>query len=190
MKSVNLIILINIIVFSVCSLFNLYGLHLENLFALYPISSEHFSIYQLVTHLFIHGNVEHLFFNMLFLLICGQEVENYFGLKFFSFYILSGIFSSGLYCLGVGVPIIGASGAVFSVITISILITITDERFKSLLSLKLRVIFFLSLIISELYFATISQVDNIGHWAHIFGVIFAIIYYQYNKKGLSKSRET
>lgn len=187
MKSVKLILLINLLVFGICSLFNFYGLHLENLFALYPVTSDNFSLYQLVTHLFIHGNVEHLFFNMLFLLICGPEVENYLGTKFFSFFILSGVFSSGLYCLGVGVPIIGASGAVFSVIALSIITTVSDKQFKNLISLKLRVIFFLSLIISELYFVIISQADNIGHWAHIFGVIFGILYY---KKSLSENRET
>ena len=111
MNWVKKIILINLTVFGVCHIFTLWGLHLENLFALYPVNTGYFSFYQLVTHLFIHANPEHLFFNMLFFLIAGSEVEEFLGKKFLSFYLLSGIFSSGLYCLGTNAGIIGASGA-------------------------------------------------------------------------------
>ena len=79
MNCVKKIILINLLVFGVCHIFTFWGLHLENLFALYPVNTGYFSFYQLVTHLFIHANPEHLFFNMLFFLIDGSEVEEYFG---------------------------------------------------------------------------------------------------------------
>ena len=176
MNWVKKIILINLAVFGVCHIFTLWGLHLENLFALYPVNTGYFSFYQLVTHLFIHANPEHLFFNMLFFLIAGPEVEEYFGKKFLSFYLLSGIFSSGLYCLGTNAGIIGASGAVFATITASIFISMKNKSYKNYFSLKFRNLFFIFFILFEFYYALTSN-DNIGHWAHIFGVIFGIVYY-------------
>lgn len=191
MSWVKKIILINIVVFGVFNLLTLTGLHLENLFALYPIDSDYFSPYQLITHLFVHGNTEHLFFNMLFLLLIGPEVEDFLKTKFIGFYLLSGLFSSGLYFLNSNGAIIGASGAIFSIICFSIFTTIKKENYKKSIYLKLRNIFFISFIISEIYVAINSSiVDNIGHWAHVFGSIFAIIYYFIlNKKDLSENRE-
>lgn len=171
------IILINIIVYLICEIFSIYGYHLDNLFALYPITSDYFSPFQLITHLFIHGNIEHLFFNMLFFFLTGPEVEELFGKKFLSFYLLSGVFSSGLYCLGANSGLIGASGAVFSVIAVSLITTFKNENFKKFISLKLKFIFYVFLIITELYYSLNPQTDLIGHWAHIFGVVFGIIYY-------------
>ena len=185
MNCVKKIIIINLAVFGVCHIFNFWGLHLENLFALYPVNTGYFSFYQLVTHLFIHANPEHLFFNMLFFLIAGIEVEEYFGKKFLSFYLLSGIFSSGLYCLGSNGGIIGASGAVFSVLTVFTILTIRNENFKHSIHLKIKSFFYIFFILIELYNAVSFPYDNIGHWSHIFGVIFGTIFYIHHKKSLS-----
>lgn len=179
------IILINLAVFGICNLFTFWGLHLDNLFALYSIKSDYFSFYQLITHLFIHANPEHLFFNMLFFLVTGPEVEGFFGNKFLSFYLLSGIFSSGLYCLGVDSTIIGASGSVFSVLTVFTILTIRNEKFKNSIHLKIKAIFYILFILVEFYNAISFSNDNIGHWAHIFGVIFGLIFYTRHKKSLS-----
>jgi membrane associated rhomboid family serine protease len=184
MDVVKKIILINLAVYGICDIFSIFfGLHLENLFALYPVNSDYFSFYQLITHLFIHADPEHLFFNMVFFLISGPDVEKYFGNKFLSFYLLSGVFSSGLYCLGSNTGIIGASGAVFATITASVLISIKNKDYKSINSkwvLKFRSLFFIFFILSEFYTATFYTNDNVGHWAHIFGVFFAIGYYFIN----------
>ena len=110
------------------------------------------------------------------LYIMGPEVEEFLGKKFLSFYLLSGIFSSGLYCLGANGGIIGASGAVFSTITASIFISMKNKSYKKYLSLKFRNLFFIFSILFEFYYALTSN-DNISHWAHIFGVIFGIVYY-------------
>jgi membrane associated rhomboid family serine protease len=120
---------------------------------------------------------------MLFFLIAGSEVEEYFGNKFLSFYLLSGIFSSGLYCLGTNSGIIGASGAVFATIAASIFISMKNKNYKKYFSLKFRNLFFIFSILFEFYYALTSN-DNIGHWAHVFGSIFGILYYiSLNKKG-------
>lgn len=177
MSWVRIIILINLATFGICNIFTFWGLHLENLFALYPIHSDYFSLYQLVTHLFIHGNPEHLFFNMLFFLFCGNEVEEYLGKKFIYFYLLSGIFSSGLYCLGSESALIGASGAVFSIMTFSVFLMISSNKIKTKWMYKFKTIFLIYFIVSEYYLSTLPTKDNIGHLVHVFGTFFAIIYF-------------
>jgi membrane associated rhomboid family serine protease len=61
-KSVKQIIIINFIIFAITYLFSLYGLYLNNILALYPIGSDFFRPYQLLTHLFAHHNIEHVFY--------------------------------------------------------------------------------------------------------------------------------
>ena len=186
MSYVSKILIINIVAFGILNFLSIYGLYFDNILALYPVTSNYFSPYQLITHLFIHGNIEHLFFNMFFLLVFGTEVEKFLGKKFLSFYLFSGIFSSGLYCLGVDGAIIGSSGAVFAVMSASIFISLRSERYKKLVSLKLINIISISLIILEFYYVIVGTNDNIGHWAHIFGSIFAIIYLLINHYDLFK----
>ena len=51
-----------------------------------------FHIYQLLTYMFMHANLEHLFFNMFALWMFGMVVENVWGpRKFLFYYILCGI---------------------------------------------------------------------------------------------------
>ncbi len=49
----------------------------------------------LITSIFLHGSYSHIIFNMLFLWIFGNNIEDYFGHVFFLiFYIVAGIFAS------------------------------------------------------------------------------------------------
>ena len=110
------ILLINFAVFGLSYFLLQYGLYLNNVLALYPIGSDFFFLYQLITHLFTHSTPEHLYSNMLLFLIFSPLVEKKMGKKeFWKFYILTGLFSSGLYCLFSQQAIIGASGCVFGV---------------------------------------------------------------------------
>lgn len=178
-KSVKQILIINLIVFGITFIFSIYGLYLNNILALYPISSGYFSCYQLITHLFAHFNPEHLFYNMLVLLMTGPEVEKHIGKKFWKFYLLSGIFSSGLYCLNNGGGILGASGAVFSVMTFAILISMKGIKTKKYI--LFRNFFFLFLIFSEAYSIIFPTGDSIGHGAHLLGTLFGLLYFLYQR---------
>lgn len=181
MKAVNQIILINFVVYSITFLLECNGFYLNNVLALFPISSSYFSGYQLMTHFFAHANYTHLISNMFILFVVGYDVENTLGKsKFWNFYILSGLLSSGLYFIGSSYPIIGASGAVFSVVSFSVISNWTLDIRKWYLILKN--LFFLSFIISEFFYLIFSPQNDIGHLAHIFGSIFGIIYFFYLKK--------
>lgn len=68
------------------------GLNLENYLALYYFESPNFRIWQLITHLFMHGDMMHIFSNMLALWMFGAVLENFFGSKkFLEYYILTGL---------------------------------------------------------------------------------------------------
>ena len=72
-----------------------------------------------LTSMFMHGGWMHLIGNMVFLWIFGNNIEDYFGpVKFFIFYLLSGIAAVALYTAfnpGSEVPLVGASGAIAGV---------------------------------------------------------------------------
>lgn len=73
----------------------------------------------LVTHMFLHGGWMHLFGNMLFLFIFGDNLEDEMGhIGFAIFYLLSGIAAAGLQFAAAPmseVPMVGASGAIAGV---------------------------------------------------------------------------
>ena len=60
--------------------------------AMYPISSELFRPYQIITHMFMHANIYHIFFNMYALFMFGRDSELAMGAKkFLLFYFITGL---------------------------------------------------------------------------------------------------
>lgn len=65
---------------------------IEDTFALHTWQSPLFKPWQFLTHLFLHGGWDHLFFNMFALWMFGSILENLWGPKrFLTFYIVSGL---------------------------------------------------------------------------------------------------
>ena len=78
-------------------------------------------IWQIVTYMFLHGGVGHLFWNMLLLFFLGPETERSLGTKRFIYvYMGCGVLAGVGWLLLTGwggeLPCIGASGAVFGVL--------------------------------------------------------------------------
>ncbi len=76
--------------------------------------------FHLLTYMFVHGSAWHLFGNMVFLYVFGDNVEDALGhVRFVFFYLICGVFAAFVYSLvtvSPDVPLIGASGAVAGVI--------------------------------------------------------------------------
>jgi membrane associated rhomboid family serine protease len=76
--------------------------------------------YTVLTAMFMHGGWLHLFGNMLFLWIFGDNVEDRFGhIKFLMFYLLTGVvatFAQYFMMPNSNVPTVGASGAIAGVL--------------------------------------------------------------------------
>jgi len=68
------------------------GFSFNEILGLYYPLSTHFNPVQYVSHLFLHGNFMHIFFNMFALWMFGSVLENYWGPKrFLIFYFITGI---------------------------------------------------------------------------------------------------
>ena len=73
---------------------------MQNYLAMYPVCSEAFQPYQIVSHMFMHGGGFHIFFNMYALFMFGRDVELAVGAKkFLMFYILTGLGAVALHQL-------------------------------------------------------------------------------------------
>lgn len=87
------LLIINIIVFfadivtSDREIFNM-----TNVFALHNFESQYFNPIQLVTYMFMHGNISHIFFNMFALVMFGRILEQVWGGKrFLIYYFVTGV---------------------------------------------------------------------------------------------------
>ena len=92
----------------------------ENVISTFGFTPALFSILTLFTSMFLHGGIAHIFGNMWFLFIFGDNIEDVMGhFKYLLFYILAGIAASLLhYLLNIGstIPSVGASGAISGVL--------------------------------------------------------------------------
>jgi rhomboid family protein len=114
---VNLLIFVNVVVFFVqllCSAFQLTVV--TDLFALNGGQLLHGFIWEPLTYMFLHANIWHILFNMLFLWFFGREVEYFIGPKYFTrLYFLSGLAGAALWLafnLNSAAYVLGASAAV------------------------------------------------------------------------------
>lgn len=83
------LIIINVLVFL---LQNVLGDTVDTMFALHYWESPLFRWWQLFTHMFMHANLPHIFFNMFALWMFGSLVENMLGAqRFLMFYLICGL---------------------------------------------------------------------------------------------------
>jgi membrane associated rhomboid family serine protease len=83
------LIIINVLVFL---LQNVPGINADDYFALHYWRSPYFKWWQLFSHMFMHANLAHIFFNMFALWMFGSILENVFGArKFLIFYLVCGV---------------------------------------------------------------------------------------------------
>lgn len=71
---------------------SVFGVDLNSILGLYFPKSESFKPVQILTHMFMHAGIWHLFFNMYALFIFGQVLENVWGSKrFLIYYMVCGL---------------------------------------------------------------------------------------------------
>lgn len=82
------LLIVNIIAFIATSVFP----NIETQFSLYMFNAPQFKPYQIITHMFIHADFRHLFFNMFALYMFGSAIEHRLGdKKYLSYYLLTGL---------------------------------------------------------------------------------------------------
>ncbi len=139
-----------------------------------------FFLWQLVSYLFLHGGIGHLLINMLILWMFGSEMERYLGPnRFLHFYFVTGI-GAGVLSVLVdpfsGVPIIGASGAVYGILmAYGMLFPNRLVYLYFLFPIKVKYLVAIMGAISLLS-ALGSSGNDIAHVAHLGGMGFAFLY--------------
>ena len=83
---------INVLMFLALLVAETKGVDLNAVLGLHLFMSGDFQPYQLVTYMFMHGNVTHLFFNMFALYMFGRTLEYMWGAKrFLAYYLVAGV---------------------------------------------------------------------------------------------------
>jgi membrane associated rhomboid family serine protease len=172
-----ILILINCTFFFFTSLFPILTLYL----GLSLNGLKHGFIWQVFTHLFIHGSFSHLFLNMLALFIFGIPIEKKIGsFEFLLFYflcgILDGLFSLIFYNLiSKNAILIGASGVIYGLLLIyAVIFPLNKIYLWGIIPIVAPLLVGLYAVI-ELGSQIVGK-DSIGHIAHLFGFVIAWLY--------------
>jgi membrane associated rhomboid family serine protease len=116
----NLLILNGLFFLATVSLSNL-GIDLIKILGLHQFQSTDFRPHQLITHLFMHGNFTHLFFNMFALWMFGKILENVWGSKrFLIYYMITGIGAASIHLLISQYQIISISNQIPEMVNLAI----------------------------------------------------------------------
>ncbi len=153
--------------------------------------SQYFQPFQMASHMFMHGDIMHLAFNMLSLYIFGPMVEAVWGHKrFLLYYLICGV---GSYMLHLGVqfweldragidprswnvPMLGASGAIFGIYVA--FGSLFPNQVISLLfpPISLKAKYFVIIMAGlELFYGVRGYSTGIAHFAHLGGALFGFI---------------
>jgi len=135
--------------------------------------------YTLLTYMFMHGDILHLFSNMIFLWVFGDNIEDALGhARYLAFYILCGVIAAMVHALMMPssrIPLIGASGAVAGVVSAYLIlhpqvrVWVLVLRF---IPLRLTAAWVLGAWIAMQFFMLIvPDVTPIAWWAHVGGIV-------------------
>jgi rhomboid protease GluP len=128
-------------------------------------------VWRLISPLFVHAGMWHIFVNMYSLYALGPAIERFFGsARMFVIYILSGatgvVFSMSFSPR----PSVGASGAIFGLLgSLGMFLFLHRNSFGRAGSLQLRQIILVALLNLGLGFA--PQIDN---WGHLGGLLAGV----------------
>lgn len=203
------LLFINVIAFIAQYIFRSMGVELDAIFGLHFFLASHFSLYQLITYMFLHGGFTHLFFNMFALWMFGCVIERVWGTRRFLFYYIFCGIGAGLtqeiaqfvelfvmnpqlsFTDAFNLPeyaadslnlwrTIGASGAVYAIL-LAFGMTFPNERiFIFPLPIPIKAKWFVVFYAGvELFMALGSSNDGVAHTAHLGGMLFGYILIRY-----------
>ena len=191
------LLLINILTFLATIILEPRGIDLEYWGGLNYFLARDFGLYQLVTYMFLHGSLAHLFFNMFALWMFGCVIERTWGAQRFIFYYIvcgvgAGLCQEIVQFISYGnVPInsitIGASGAVYGIL-LAFGMTFPEERiFIFPLPVPIKAKWFVCIYAAiELFSAMSSSGDGVAHMAHLGGMLFGFLLIMYWRKKSEK----
>lgn len=150
---------------------------------LYYFDSPNFAPYQIVTYMFMHAGLGHLFFNMFALWMFGRVMEQAWGMKRFLIYyfvcgIGAGLIQEAGQLAGVIHPLamtVGASGAVYGIL-LAFGLTFPEERlFIIPIPFPIKAKYFVMLYALLEVFQGLGASDGVAHFAHLGGMLFGLL---------------
>jgi len=164
-------------------------------FALFYPSNELFQPWQFITHMFMHGGLMHIIFNMYALWAFGSPLEQLWGKnKFFFFYFSAGLGAALVYTLAnyymqsFDAVAVGASGAVYGVL-VAFAFNFPNAKLALIFfPVPIAAKYFIPIIVvGDLFFGfTRYSVGNIAHFAHIGGALIGFLIMMYWKNNQFK----
>lgn len=138
-----------------------------------------FMPWQLVTYMFLHADLSHIFFNLFALWIFGQAIENLWGTKrFIIYYFLTGIGAAIIHMLfgGYFTYTIGASGAVFGILLAFGMMFPNQYIILLFPPIPIKAKYFVGIYGAFELFSGLSRADSgVAHFAHLGGLIVGFI---------------
>lgn len=184
------LIIINIAVFIVTALINAFAPSFYNFTLVHWIAvpgdpiSLLYKPWTILTYMFVHGGLRHIFWNMVILYWFGRIVGDMIGDKhILPIYIMGGLAGAVAYILSyyfmygvVGSYMVGASASIMALVIVAGRIN-PDKELRLILLGTIRIKYIiLAFIILDLIF--IGKKDNTGgHIAHLGGMVMGWLYY-------------
>jgi len=146
-------------------------------------------LWTFVTSMFMHGSFFHIFANMFSLFFIGSLIEKILGAKrYLYFYMLSGllagvffVFSSLIFPADFNTFAVGASGALFGVVGLLVLLTPNLPVFIMFIPIPIKMKYAGPGILVALWLISIAGNVPIGNTAHFGGLIVGVAYGLYLK---------
>ena len=167
---------------------------LQNWFELWPLASGNFMPWQVFSYAFLHGDVTHLFFNMLGLWMFGSELERVWGEKRYLQLLLASALAAAavqlVFTLLIGsmTPTVGASGALFGLL-LSFGMLFPDRTIMPLFPpIPMKAKYFVALFGALELLMGLSGSTGIAHFAHLGGMLGAWLLMNYWRNGGGRRR--
>ena len=206
------LLIINMLCYFGIIVANRYGIDLKDVLGLHFFLASDFKLFQLISYMFMHADIQHIFFNMFAVWMFGRTLEQVMGPKrFLIYYMVCGI-GAGLVqelvqyiqytmewshydAVNTGLSVIpmdeylnlmttvGASGAVYGILLAFGMLFPNSQMFVFPLPFPIKAKFFvIGYAVIELFSGLGSSGDGVAHFAHLGGMIFGFFLIMYWRK--------
>lgn len=140
-------------------------------------------LWQIFTHMFLHGGLFHLLINLFVLWMFGKPIEREWGTKsFLKYYFTCGLgagFFIFITSLNSRIPVVGASGAIYGIL-VAFAMLYPDSIIYLYFLFPIKAKHFVILIGAVALLAGISRGrSNIAHFGHLGGLLVGYVYLKF-----------
>jgi len=179
------LILINVVFFIIFIIFISTNVNLLDYIALKPSNVlQGKYLWTFLTSMFMHGGFFHIFANMFSLFFIGSLVERILGKKrYLWFYLIAGLFAGLFFVLSslifqndFNTFAVGASGALFGLVGVLILLTPNLPVYVMFIPIPIKMKYAGPGILILLWVISITANIGIGNTAHLGGLLAGVVY--------------